>query len=141
VKVLVDTSVWSMALRRPAARLSAAEAAVRRSLEALVEGGQAQIIGLIRQELLTGIRHEPQFLKLRDRLRMFHDEPLRTEDYEHAARAANLCRAAGIAGSTIDYLICAVAARRKWPIFTTDNDFRRYARHLPITLYVSSDRD
>ena len=135
----MDTSVWSLALRRSARRLSPEEAHIRRQLEDLIQEGRAQLIGPIRQELLYGIRHEPQFLKLRERLRMFRDERLKTADYEQAAQAGNRCRAAGITGSTIDFLICAVAASRKWPIFTTDEDFRRYARHLPIVLHQQRD--
>jgi predicted nucleic acid-binding protein len=47
----------------------------------------------------------------------------------------NRCRARGIAGSAIDFLICAVAHRRKWQIFTVDRDFERYAKVLGLRLY------
>jgi len=49
----------------------------------------------------------------------------------------NQCRTRGIAGSTIDFLICAVAHRREWQVFTTDRDFARYARVLPGELYTT----
>jgi len=43
--------------------------------------------------------------------------------------------ARGIAGSSIDFLLCAVSASRHWPIFTQDQDFREYERVLPLTLH------
>jgi predicted nucleic acid-binding protein len=69
-------------------------------------------------------------------LRAFPDEPLTTEDYEEAARANNRCRRAGVAGSAIDFLLCAAALRRRWAILTTDRDFKRYSKHLTIRLHA-----
>jgi len=57
--------------------------------------------------------------------------------YEEAVRASNQCRRGGIAGSPVDLLMCAVALRYGWQIFTTDRDFARYAAVLPIQLFVS----
>ena len=56
-------------------------------------------------------------------------------DYEEAARIHNQCRSRGIAGSAIDFLICAAAIRRDWQIFTTDQDFTHYAKACPLQLY------
>jgi predicted nucleic acid-binding protein len=133
----VDTSVWSLALRRASAALNATETRHRRKLAGLIEENLVEIIGPIRQELLSGFREEAQFRQLRDYLRLFADVPLETEDFEEAARIHNQCRAAGISGSAVDYLICAVTARRKWQIFTLDRDFERYARHVDLSLFVA----
>jgi predicted nucleic acid-binding protein len=73
---------------------------------------------------------------LRDHLRAFDDTKLSTEDYEEAARANNICRGVGVAGSAIDFLICAAAIQRGWQIFTIDKDFVLYAKHLQMRLYV-----
>ena len=135
MSVLVDTSVWSLALRRQTRDLNPREAAVTLSLDDLIHKGKAQIVGSVRQEILSGIREESQFLKLRDALRSFRDTPLASEDYEQAAHMSNLCRRHGVAGSAIDFLLCAIASRRHWTIFTTDRDFNRYARLLAIKLY------
>ena len=135
MSVLVDTSVWSLALRRHTRDLNTAEAALTHSLDDLIYKGQAQIIGAVRQEMLSGIREESQYLKLRDALRSFPDTTLHSEDYEEAAQMSNLCRRQGIAGSSIDFLLCAVASRRHWPIFTTDRDFSGYRRVLGVKLY------
>jgi len=93
------------------------------------------MIGAIRQELLSGIRASHQFKRLRESLRAFSDEPLGHEDYEEAASCFNRCRAKGIQGSNTDFLICAVALRRKVPILTTDDDFQGFAKHLRIELH------
>ncbi|MBI4280090.1 MAG: hypothetical protein HY660_16690 [Armatimonadetes bacterium] len=69
---------------------------------------------------------------LRVHLAAFDNLPLVTPDYEQAAVFHNHCRDHGVTGTHIDLLICAVAARRRLAIFTTDRDFPRYARYLPI---------
>ena len=133
--VLVDTPVWSLALRRRQADLNTRERGLTRALEELVREGRAQIMGAIRQELLSGIREEEHFHKLRDYLRAFEEPGVEVFDYEEAAQMHNRCRSRGIAGSAIDFLICAVAKRRDWHIFTTDRDFERYGRLLGLRLY------
>jgi predicted nucleic acid-binding protein len=133
--VLVDTSVWSLALRRKASNLGARDQAHSEALRELVREGRVQMIGPVRQELLSGIRDEPVFRKIRDNLRAFDNPQLQAEDYEEAARMNNACRAQGIAGSPVDFLICAVAYIRNWQIFTTDRDFSRYHKVLPLRLY------
>jgi len=132
VKVLVDTSVWSLALRRRAPAASGAVEEFRR----LVIAGRVAVIGAIRQEILSGVRDRAAFEQLRDRLRAFPDQPLGPEDYERAAEHYTTCRAAGIQGSNTDFLICAVSERHALPILTTDVDFKRYAAVLPIALYA-----
>lgn len=136
MKVLADTSVWSLALRRSGATL---EADVREELARLIQSYRVTLIGPIRQELLSGIRFEEQYLKLQDRLRAFPDLVLRTEDYELAARCFNRCRTRGIQGSNTDFLICAVALSRNMPVFTTDRDFEAYSRVLGVALHTAGD--
>jgi predicted nucleic acid-binding protein len=133
--VLVDTSVWSLALRRRSRGLSAEEELVRDELAELIREGRAHMIGPVRQEVLSGIRSRNQYERLRQDLRAFEDPRLGVEDYEEAALASNHCRAAGVSGSPVDFLICSVALRRNWPVFTMDSDFARYARHLPLRLH------
>ena len=132
MKVLVDTSVWSIALRR---RKPSANPAVE-ELRSLIDQGRVAMIGVIRQELLSGIRTLEAFDRLRDNLRPFSDEQLETADFERAAEHFNTCRANGIQGSNTDFLICAVAERRNLPILTTDADFTRFAQVLPIALHA-----
>ena len=135
--VLVDTPVWSLALRRQRDDLSAREQGLTEALAELIRDGRAQIIGVIRQELLSGIREAERFEKLREYLRAFAEPIIEVQDYEQAAQMHNQCRARGITGSAIDFLICAVAHRRDWQVFTTDRDFERYGRVLPVELYAA----
>jgi len=137
VKVLVDTSVWSLALRRPANHpLSPEQRATVSALGDLVRDGRAMMIGAIRQELLSGIKTESQFELVRDSLGAFEDVLLSREIYESAAQAFNSCRANGVQGSNTDFLICAVSILHRLPIFTLDGDFKMYQRWLPVLLYV-----
>jgi predicted nucleic acid-binding protein len=131
VNVIVDTSVWSLALRR-AKRL---DASAPRELTELIQEGRVVMLGPVRQELLSGIKDKKQFDTLRERLRAFPDMELETADYEQAALAFNQCRERGIQGSNTDFLICAVALRRHHAIFSTDGDFRHFARVLKLKLH------
>jgi predicted nucleic acid-binding protein len=137
VNSLIDTSVWSLALRRRPEDLSLLERSTVAELAELIQEGRGRIIGLVRQELLSGIKNPAQYEKLRQTLRAFPDEPIETSDYESAARASNDCRSKGVVVSTVDILICAVSLRRRWSIFTMDPDFKNYARVLPIALHLS----
>jgi predicted nucleic acid-binding protein len=136
--VLVDTPIWSLALRRRDADLNPREQRLTTALRELIQDGRAQLVGPVRQELLSGIREEACFKKLRDQLRAFEQVPLDVADYEEAAHLNNQCRTRGIAGSAIDFLICATALRRGWQVFTTDRDFSRFAAVLPLKLYSVS---
>jgi predicted nucleic acid-binding protein len=98
-------------------------------------GGSGGIGGC--RQTRTSIRHpeDAQFDRLRSHLRPFPDAQLEAEDYEEAAHMSNRCRSRGIAGSSIDFLICATAHRRSWAIFTIDRDFQRFAEVLPVRLF------
>ena len=136
MKVLVDTGVWSLAFRRRAKDLSTEQEVCKKELAELLHEGRAQILGAIRQELLCGFHEESQFQILRDHLRLFPDEVPYQDDYEEAARIHNRCRAAGVSGSPVDFLICAVALRRDWGILSLDLDFQHYSKVVPLNLYT-----
>lgn len=129
--VLVDTCIWSLALRGTAPK----EVAVAGCLSRLIDENRVRIIGPIRQELLSGYTDKNRFERLRQRIRYFPNEPIIDADYEAAAEYSNVCRAKGVQGSHTDFLICAVAIRAGFRIYTTDKDFRHYAKHLPISLH------
>jgi predicted nucleic acid-binding protein len=131
VRVLPDTPIWSAALRRR----DDVAGFYREEMLKLVNQGLVEIIGPIRQEILSGIRDRPKFEAVRDRLRSFPDLEIMTGDYEEAAAYYNRCRSKGIQGSFTDFVICAVAARHELEIFTDDKDFLSYKSVLPIRLY------
>lgn len=130
--VIVDTSVWSLALRRKQPLSDAASTELAR----LIDQSEALIAGPIRQELLSGVATQSQFQLLRERLAAFPDLPIDTADYERAALCFNQCRARGVQGSNTDYLICALALRLDLPVFSVDRDFGRYAHLLGVRLHA-----
>jgi predicted nucleic acid-binding protein len=136
MNVLIDTSVWSLALRRKNESLNTNERFLVAELSELIREGRARMIGLVRQELLSGIKTTEQYEKLRLHLRSFPDEVVDTSDYEEAAKAGNRCRAKGVVVSIADILLCAVANKRLWTIFTTDPDFSNYAKVLPLRIHA-----
>ena len=133
--VLVDTPVWSLALRRKTGDLNEREKRTTAALGELIRDGRAQLVGVVRQEVLSGIREEEPFRKLRNYLRAFDEPQVEMSDYEEAAEMHNQCRGRGVAGSAIDFLICAAARRRNWQVFTMDADFHRYSKVLGLRLY------
>ena len=131
MKVIVDTSVWSLALRRS----KDVENEYVKELEELIKEVRAQLIGPVRQELLNGIKSEKQYKVLKKHLRAFKDLAIETEDYELAAEYFNTARKNGIQGSNTDFLLCAISTRRRMPIYTTDNDFINFQSVIPIELH------
>ncbi|MBI4333085.1 MAG: PIN domain-containing protein [Chloroflexi bacterium] len=131
MKVIVDTSVWSLALRRGAESPADPVEELRR----LIRDHRAQMLGPVRQEILSGIRRRSQFETLEKHLDSFPDFPILSSDYVTAARFFNTCRSKGVQGSNTDFLICAAAVRGGFSIFTTDGDFFVFAQHVPITLH------
>ena len=135
--VLVDTPVWPLSLRRRAIDL-ASDRRVTQNLYDLVRQKRGKLLRTTRQEVLSGIREESQFLRIRDHLRGFRDVEVDVDDYEEAAQADNRCSRRGIAGSHADFLMCALALRYRWQIFSTDHDFEKYSLILPIQLFTTS---
>lgn len=132
MKVIVDTSVWSLALRRNQSLQESPQAVILRQL---ILDSRVVLLGVIRQEILSGIRESEQFNRLRDYLRAFPNLELEISDYELAAEFYNACRKHGIQGSNTDFMICAAAHRRSYSILTTDGDFSLFNRHIPVILH------
>jgi predicted nucleic acid-binding protein len=132
--VLIDTPVWLLALRRRVVDLSGSEQLLTQVLHDVIQQRRALLLGSVRQEILSGIREESQFRRIRDYLRAFPNVGLDSVDYEEAARISSDCRRTGIATSAIDMLICAVCLRNDWDVFTTDRDFERYHHVARIRL-------
>lgn len=127
MSVLVDTNVWSKALR-----LKSKESG---PFLKLLESDQVVIIGPIRQEILSGIKDLKMFNRLKKHLAAFPDLPLLSYHFEVAAEYFNKSRSRGIQGSHIDFLICAVSIDYNCEIYTLDKDFTLFADFLPIKLH------
>ncbi len=136
MKVLVDTPVWSLALRREGKNRPVGEEAAVQELLELIREMRVVLMGTIRQELLSGLSDKRKYEELRSKLEAFEDMPLETGHYELAAALANECRKHGIQGSHTDFLICAAARHNDLAIFTLDKDFERYRPHTGIRLHI-----
>jgi len=132
VKVIIDTCIWSLALRRKENQTNGHV----KELKELIREVRAQLIGPVRQEILSGVKSKKQFDSLKNHLAAFIDIPLATGDYELAAEYYNTARENGIQGSNTDFLICAVSTRRGMPIFTIDQDFIHFQKVIPVTLHL-----
>ena len=147
MKIIIDTCIWSEALRKNKKNLKSeennsisqekikAQEKIYKELKELIFENRIIMLGLIRQELLSGIKDEKMFELIKEKLKSFEDYKIETEDYEQAAKMFNVCRKHGIQGSNTDYLICSIAVRNNFGIFTTDDDFKNYEKYLPILLH------
>jgi len=128
MNVLVDTSVWSIALRRdrppPGRELEA--------LRAAIEAGDVCLLGVILQELLQGFPSLDRTRRLVEHLAPFPLLPMHRGDYIYAAEIRNRCRAKGITISTIDAQIAAAAINHRCSLLSIDRDFTGIARHFPL---------
>ena len=121
MRVIVDTCVWSLWLRRQSQiRLNEQEQKTVALLREAVLDRRATILGPIRQEVLSGIRNHAQFAQVEELLEPFLDEEITPKDYVEAARLFNLCRDHGVECGPVDRLICAVAVRNGFTILTSD---------------------
>ena len=132
MKIIVDTCIWLIALGRK----NVEHNSYIDELRNLIEEIRVQLIGPIRQELLSGLKLKKQFDLLKLHLEAFEDIELEAEDYELAAEYFNAARKKGIQGSNTDFLICAISSRRKMPILTTDKDFTNFQSVFPVSLHA-----
>ena|ERR1035438_3614409 len=133
MSLIVDACVWSLSLRRrPGAALNADQQRLIVELQQAIGEGRVFMIGVIRQEVLSGIRDKAQFLKIERLLAPFLDEDMLPADYIEAAHLFNLCLDRGVQCGSIDMLICAVAARRNLTVLTYDQALIRCLKVLAI---------
>lgn len=131
MKYLIDTSVWSQALRREHHR----ETEEVNKLEILLkEGERVFVAGVILQEILQGVRKSEQFRQIQESLSFFPILETTREDHVFAAELYNLCRTKGVQASTIDFLIASLAIRNKCLLLTSDKDFQHIAKHTELKL-------
>jgi predicted nucleic acid-binding protein len=132
MKVLVDSCIWSLALRRRQGveGLNKEERGLIGALADGIRDGLVVMVGPVRQEVLSGIRHVEQFERLREHLQAFRDEPIESEDYVHAAQLDHLCRKEGLQCGPVDMLLCALAQRRGWSVLTNDAGLLRCMKEI-----------
>jgi len=130
--LFVDTSVWSLALRRDRAADEAPVEALRR---AVADGQLLCTTGIVLQELLQGrgLRADTRSAIAERFSSLIHLHP-RVSDHERAADVFARCRAAGVQLGTIDALIAALCIEEDIPLLTADRDFEHAARVVPLRL-------
>jgi predicted nucleic acid-binding protein len=112
--ILVDTSVWSLALRRR--KSESDEPGEARVLRELIEADEEiSLPGIVLQEVLSGIRGKAEFERLEEILAGFPLILATKQTHIEAARIANTCRSEGIAVSTVDCLHSSNGHRAQCP--------------------------
>jgi len=131
IRLLIDTSVWSEALRRKEKSLNSSETLVRRIIE---NNEEIVIIGIILQEILSGITNQKQFSEIESILSDFAYIDITKEDYIHAAELRNKCKQKGITAGSFDFLIASVAIKNKLTLVTYDKDFINISKYTELKI-------
>ena len=130
--LLVDTSVWSLALRRDA---PAASPQVR-ALRVALDGAEMVVTtGLVLQDLLQGFAGPRARSDIIERFAALPFLSPDREDHVEAAEVRNRCRRAGVQVGTIDALLAQLCIRHNLTLLTTDMDFVRAASHCPLRVW------
>jgi predicted nucleic acid-binding protein len=132
MKILIDTSIWSLALRRQSGVVNPESVMLRTLIE---QGEDIHLLGIILQEVLQGIKNPKDFHVLKDHLDAFPLIALAREDYIKAAELKNRLIKKGKQISTIDALIASASISYSCYLFTTDKDFEHIAQHSSLKLF------
>ena len=132
MNLVVDTSVWSLVLRRP--QVEETNRYVR-AFRAHIDGGHGIfLVGHILQELLDGIRDKKDFARL---LKLLEPVPLvilERGTFVAAAELRQRCRSRGIQVGPVDCLIAAACIQEGYPLLTADRDFVHMARYCDLVV-------
>jgi hypothetical protein len=131
LNIFVDSSVWSLALRRDAP----GGPFVAQLTGAVYANDQIFTTGLVLQEILQGVYGPRQRDQIIARLASL---PLLAPDWNdhlHAAELFNRCRRAGIQVESVDTLFAQLCLRHDLTMLTADRDFHHMARHCPLKIW------
>jgi predicted nucleic acid-binding protein len=137
VSLLVDTSVWSLALRRDA---SPEGPEVQALVEALAASDVVVTTGLVLQELLQGFTGPKAGAAIVERFSALALLQPDRDDHIAAADLRNKCRHAGVQVGTVDALIAQLCIRNGLTLLTTDQDFFHAAKHCELKVWSSTPR-
>jgi predicted nucleic acid-binding protein len=132
VNLVVDTSVWSLLLRRK--NHDHNHPLVQKLKSCLEQQDGIFLVGTILQEILDSVRNEEQFIKLTEYFSVFPLLEVDRQDYVEASRLRNHCRSKGVQAGPADFLIAAACIRWAYPLLTADGDFILIANHSRLTL-------
>jgi predicted nucleic acid-binding protein len=132
VNLVVDTSVWSLLLRRK--NHDHNHPLVQKLKSCLEQQDGIFLVGTILQEILDGVRNEEQFIKLTEYFSVFPLLEVDRQDYVEASRLRNHCRSKGVQAGPADFLIAAACIRWDYPLLTADGDFNLIAKHSRLAM-------
>ncbi|MFC5870366.1 type II toxin-antitoxin system VapC family toxin [Aquincola agrisoli] len=135
--LLVDTSVWSLALRRD---VEATEPEVQELKDALFGADVVVTTGLVLQELLQGFSGTKAQAQIVERFAALPLLQPDRDDHIGAANLRNTCRRAGVQMGTVDALLAQLAIRHDLTLLTTDKDFMHAAKHCPLCVWPAKAR-
>jgi hypothetical protein len=130
-RFIIDTSVWSEALRRKKNSVNSSETVVRKIIG---DEDEIVIIGIILQEILSGISNEKLFEEIKNILDDFIYLDITKNDYVFAAELRNKCKSKGVIAGSIDFLIAAIAIRNELQLVTFDKDFFNISRQSDLKI-------
>lgn len=130
--LLVDTSVWSLALRRDS---TSSEPEVQQLKDALLGADVVVTTGLVLQELLQGFSGRKASAQIIERFSALPMLQPDREDHISAAELRNTCRRAGIQVGTIDALLAQLCIRHELTLLSTDNDFKLAAKRCALRVW------
>jgi predicted nucleic acid-binding protein len=130
--LLVDTSVWSLALRRD---VVVAQPEVLYLEQALVGSQTVVTTGLVLQELLQGFSGPKARAQIIDRFSLLPLVQPDRQDHVDAAALRTACRRGGVQIGTIDALLAQLCIRHQLTLLTTDQDFAHAARHCRLRIW------
>ena len=133
MSLLVDTSVWSLALRRDGAKTQPEVAALRTALQG---ADQVFTTGFVLQELLQGFLGPKARDQLVERLAALAFLQPDRDDHIEAAEVRNVCRRSGVQIGTIDALLIQLSRRHDLVLLSTDKDFHSAAKFVKFTLWT-----
>ena len=131
--LLVDTSVWSLALRRDA---EAVGPEVEQLKDALLGADVVVTTGLVLQELLQGFSGAKASAQIIERFAALPLLQPNREDHIAAADLRNRCRRAGVQLGTIDAVLAQLCICHELTLLSTDNDFKLAARHCALRVWA-----
>lgn len=130
--LFVDTSVWSLALRRDRPP-NAPE--VARLQQALESGETLVSTGIVLQELLQGFAGPRNRQQIIERFAALPFVSPSRHDHIMAADLRTTLRQRGVQVGTIDALLAQLCLGRELTMLTTDNDFRHVAAHTDLKIW------
>lgn len=131
IRFIIDTSVWSEALRRKKNTVNSSDTVVRRIIE---NDYEVVVVGIILQEILSSIADEKLFRDIKDILNDFQYIDTTKNDYIYASELSNKCRSKGIIAGSVDFLIASVAIRNELELVTFDKDFFNISKHTDLKI-------